>query len=176
MQHKRKRKQTHDSVYSCSDADPNESQCSSQDPLDCSHEAKFVETFRGMTKTSDHCYEIWLHEDCAIWANDIHLIGAHVSGLDAAVWDSTRYQCVHCAQPGAIVCCFERTCKAAAHVPCARLAGWSLCEAERKVYCQLHVPEGAAREKLAMTFLTPNVSMGEQAAAPPPTLNINSLP
>ncbi|EDW01449.1 uncharacterized protein CG5098 [Drosophila grimshawi] len=179
--HKRKRKQTHDSVYSCSD-DPNESQCSSQDPLDCSHETKFVETFRGMSKTSEHGYEIWMHEDCAVWANDIQLIGAHVNGLDAAVWDSTRYQCVHCAQSGANVCCFQRACKAAAHVPCARVASWSLSEQDRKVYCQLHAPQKAKEETapIAGAVATATTTMSaisvEQTAVPPPVFNINSLP
>ncbi|KAM8714372.1 hypothetical protein ACLKA7_014493 [Drosophila subpalustris] len=177
--HKRKRKQTHESAYSLSD-DQNESQCSSQDPLDCSHEAKFIETFRGMSKTSEHGYEIWLHEDCAVWANDIQLIGAHVNGLDAAVWDSTRYQCVHCAQPGANVCCFQRACKAAAHVPCARAANWSLSEEDRLVYCEQHTPEGeateaeaeaGAEELPALTQMEPVV-----AVVPPPTFNVNSLP
>ncbi|KAH8397049.1 hypothetical protein KR215_008060 [Drosophila sulfurigaster] len=179
--HKRKRKQTHESTHSYSD-DQNESQCSSQDPLDCSHEAKFVETFRGMSKTSEHGYEIWLHEDCAVWANDIQLIGAHINGLDAAVWDSTRYQCVHCAQPGASVCCFERSCKAPAHVPCARSANWSLSEENRKVFCELHTPDkaGAAATAPGKTLgatLVPLAMPQMEAAVPTPALfNINSLP
>ncbi|KAH8290971.1 hypothetical protein KR054_007576 [Drosophila jambulina] len=175
----RKRKQTHDSTMSYSD-DPNDSRslCSSVDPLDCSHESKFVETFRGMGKTSEHGYEVWLHEDCAVWSNDIQLIGAHVNGLDAAVWDSTRYQCVLCQQTGASVCCFQRSCKVAAHVPCARSANWSLREEDRKVYCQLHCdnPEAGA---MKMEPLTPAVTAGAipaPAPAPPPAFNVHSLP
>ncbi|KAH8308857.1 hypothetical protein KR059_002533 [Drosophila kikkawai] len=175
----RKRKQTHDSTMSYSD-DPNDSRslCSSVDPLDCSHESKFVETFRGMGKTSEHGYEVWLHEDCAVWSNDIQLIGAHVNGLDAAVWDSTRYQCVLCQQTGASVCCFQRSCKAAAHVPCARSANWSLREEDRKVYCQLHSdnPEVGATEPLKMEPLMPAVTAPAPAPAPPPAFNVHSLP
>lgn len=147
-----------------------------------------METFRGMSKTSEHCYEIWLHEDCAVWANDIQLIGAHVNGLDAAVWDSTRYQCVHCAQPGASICCFHRACKAAAHVPCARSANWSLSEQDRKVFCELHTSQrdGKGEEEAKPLEATMGKGMAVAAAgieqqatlvatAAPP-ININSLP
>nr|XP_016929440.1 uncharacterized protein CG5098 isoform X1 [Drosophila suzukii] len=177
--HKRKRKQTHDSSISYSD-DPNESrsQCSSVDPLDCSHETKFVETFRGMGKTSEHGFEVWLHEDCAVWSNDIQLIGAHINGLDAAVWDSTRYQCVLCQQTGASICCFQRCCKAAAHVPCARSANWSLGEEDRKVFCQLHSREPEVVEPMKTEPLAPvEVPVAPAPApAPPPPFNIHSLP
>ncbi|KAH8277947.1 hypothetical protein KR018_010804 [Drosophila ironensis] len=179
--HKRKRMQTHDSQVSLSD-DPNESQsqCSSVDPVDCSHEAKFVETFRGMGKTSQHGYEVWLHEDCAVWSNEIQLIGAHVNGLDAAVWDSTRYQCVLCQQTGANICCFQRCCKTPAHVPCARSAKWSLNEEDRKVHCHLHGEESAATEFLKLEPPLPTVAAvtptPAPAPAPPPTFNIHSLP
>ncbi|XP_070068490.1 uncharacterized protein CG5098 isoform X1 [Drosophila takahashii] len=177
--HKRKRKQTHDSSISYSD-DPNESrsQCSSVDPLDCSHETKFVETFRGMGKTSEHGFEVWLHEDCAVWSNDIQLIGAHINGLDAAVWDSTRYVCVLCQQTGASICCFQRCCKAAAHVPCARSAKWNLSEQDRKVYCQLHGGEPDVEEPMKSEPLAPvEVPVAPAPApAPPPPFNIHSLP
>ncbi|EDW48399.1 GM21842 [Drosophila sechellia] len=177
--HKRKRKQTHDSSISYSD-DPNESrsQCSSVDPLDCTTESKFVETFRGMGKTSENGFEVWLHEDCAVWSNDIHLIGAHVNGLDAAVWDSTRYQCVLCQQTGASICCFQRCCKAAAHVPCARSDNWSLSEEDRKVYCQLHRHEPDVVEPMKTESIAPVEAQvaPPQAPAPPPAFNIHSLP
>ncbi|XP_034654805.1 uncharacterized protein CG5098 isoform X1 [Drosophila subobscura] len=180
--HKRKRKHTHDSVYSCSD-DLNESQSqSSQEPLDCGHETKFVETFRGMCKTSEHGYEVWLHEDCAVWTNDIQLIGAHVNGLDAAVWDSTRYQCVVCCQTGASVCCFERCCKATAHVPCARSSNWTLDEQERKVFCQMHGQSQSQSQSQTLLQPPPEVFKAEPVAAappatvPPPRFDVSSLP
>lgn len=142
-----------------------------------------METFRGMSKTSDLCYEIWLHEDCAVWANDIQLIGAHVNGLDAAVWDSTRYQCVYCAQPGASICCFHRACKAAAHVPCARSANWSLSEEDRKVFCELHTPEDDDEDEdendeeiKPLEAGTGIMGIEPQAMSVPVPININSLP
>ncbi|EDW77205.2 uncharacterized protein Dwil_GK22244 [Drosophila willistoni] len=183
--HKRKRKQpAQDCNNSFSDDQFDmQSRCSSSmaDPLDYSQENKLVETFRGMCKTSEHGYEIWLHEDCAIWTNDIQLIGAHVNGLDAAVWDSTRYQCVHCSQTGANVCCFQRSCKATAHVPCARSANWHLNEHERKVFCQLHGPsEGshaaAVEEPAAGTIGNDSMALESLQLQQPVLLNINSLP
>ncbi|XP_026841732.1 uncharacterized protein CG5098 isoform X2 [Drosophila persimilis] len=175
--HKRKRKQIHDSMYAYSD-DPNESLSqSSQDPLDCSTENRFVETFRGMCKTSDHGYEVWLHEDCAVWTNDIQLIGAHVNGLDAAVWDSTRYQCAVCFQTGASVCCFQRCCKATAHVPCARSTNWTLDEQERKVFCQMHGQlESQTHLQPPEVFKAEPVAAAPPAVAPPPKFDVSSLP
>ncbi|XP_018784394.1 PREDICTED: uncharacterized protein CG5098 isoform X2 [Bactrocera latifrons] len=113
------------------------------DPLDCSTDETLQQNFLGMSKVSEKSYEVWLHEDCIVWAPGVYLVGVRVMGLDAAVWTSTTYHCVLCSKPGAIVCCLQRDCKAAAHVPCARAAGWSLNESTMNVHCQQHAVQPA---------------------------------
>lgn len=128
LQNKKKKKSTDEPPQSITD------------PLDISiNTPNENESFLGMSKVSENTYEVWLHEDCAVWAPDVFLVGARVMGLDAAVWNSTRYNCVICAKTGAIVCCLQRDCNESAHVPCARETQWSLNENNFKIYCQQHV-------------------------------------
>ncbi|XP_037946420.1 uncharacterized protein CG5098 isoform X2 [Teleopsis dalmanni] len=118
----------------------------------CSNAIMQQQTFLGMCKVSENSYEVWVHENCTIWAPGVFLVGARVLGLDAAVWNSTRYACILCTKPGAIICCLQRDCKAAAHVPCAQEAHWNLNETEFKVYCQNHTnPNTNAIANIAQT-------------------------
>lgn len=131
------------------------------DPLDCSADETLQQNFLGMSKVSDKSYEVWLHEDCIVWAPGVYLVGVRVMGLDAAVWTSTSYHCVLCNKPGAIVCCLQRDCKAAAHVPCARAAGWSLNESTMKVHCQQH----AVQPAIVPTTLSALAALQQQQSA-----------
>ncbi|XP_017483121.1 PREDICTED: uncharacterized protein CG5098, partial [Rhagoletis zephyria] len=135
------------------------------DPLDCTADEALQQNFLGMTKVSESSYEVWLHEDCIVWAPDVFLVGVRVVGLDAAVWNSTHYQCTLCNKPGAIVCCLQRECKAAAHVPCAREANWDLIEEKMNVYCQLHAVQ-AAVATTTTTTTTAAVTMTPAANEP----------
>ncbi|XP_050323843.1 uncharacterized protein CG5098 isoform X2 [Bactrocera neohumeralis] len=131
------------------------------DPLDCSADETLQQNFLGMSKVSEKSYEVWLHEDCIVWAPGVYLVGVRVMGLDAAVWTSTTYHCVLCSKPGAIVCCLQRDCKAAAHVPCARAAGWSLNESTMNVHCQQH----AVQPAIAPTTLSALAALQQQQPA-----------
>lgn len=110
-----------------------------QDMSDCNEEPSFHKFSLGMSRISDIGYEIWLHEDCAIWAPNLFVIGSRLVGLEAAIWNSTRYKCVFCSKPGAILCCLQRECKVTAHVPCARESNWSLDEQTFWSHCKNHV-------------------------------------
>lgn len=92
----------------------------------------------GMTQVSANCYEIWFHEDCAIWAPNIFVVGSRLAGLEEATWKSTRYDCVYCLKQGALLCCIQRGCKTTAHVPCARENKWLLDESKFWTYCNKH--------------------------------------
>lgn len=94
--------------------------------------------FHGMTKVSETAYEVWVHEDCVVWADGVYLVGARIVGLDAAVWSCSRHKCSICEQYGAVVTCLKRECKIEAHVPCAMRAQWSLNEATFQTHCKLH--------------------------------------
>lgn len=94
--------------------------------------------FYGMTKVSETAYEVWVHEDCVVWANGVYLVGATIIGLDAAVWGTSRHKCSICERFGAGIACLKRGCRAEAHVPCASRGQWSLNEAKFQTHCKLH--------------------------------------
>lgn len=94
--------------------------------------------FYGMTKVAEDSYEVWVHEDCIVWSSGVHVVGIRIVGLDAAVWGSSRHQCVECAQYGAILSCLHRGCTDVAHYPCAKRSGWDLDENEFKSRCSKH--------------------------------------
>lgn len=100
----------------------------------------------GMSKISDSSFEIWIHEDCAIWAPNLFVIGSRLVGLEAAIWNSTRHKCVLCLKPGAMICCLQRDCKITAHVPCARESNWSLDELTFWSHCNKHVSKAFRKD------------------------------
>lgn len=114
----------------------------SDDPLDSANDSTIQYSLEGMNRVSETSYEVWLHEDCIIWASNVFLVGSRIVGLDAAVWNSINHVCEICNQKGAIICCLKRDCKIAAHVPCAKENRWSLNESNLWVYCEKHASNG----------------------------------
>lgn len=95
--------------------------------------------FSGMKKISDTDYEVWTHEDCAVWSPGVFIISAHLVGLEDSVWSSVRHKCIYCQEFGAMICCLDRGCKnTMAHFPCARNNNWNLNENEFKTFCEKH--------------------------------------
>lgn len=93
--------------------------------------------FYGMIKAGDDSYEVWMHEDCLVWAPGVHIIGTRVVGLEAAIWNCCRHQCRICSHHGANVSCLYRGCNEEAHVVCARRNDWKLSD-EFKSHCEKH--------------------------------------
>ncbi|KAI8120527.1 hypothetical protein CVS40_8206 [Lucilia cuprina] len=62
----------------------------------------------GMSQISDNCYEIWIHEECAIWSPNIFVVGSRLAGLEDATWSSMRHECAYCLKQGALLCCLQR--------------------------------------------------------------------
>lgn len=106
--------------------------------------------FYGMTKVSDTTYEIWLHEDCMIWAPGVNMIAGRLLGLENAVWSTTKNQCGLCEKNGATVFCLERGCSGLVHFFCARQSSWSLCDGELKCYCPKHSKEPRVVDMVAV--------------------------
>ena len=92
----------------------------------------------GLTRATDTSYEIWMHEDCIVWGSGIHMIAGRLVGVEEAVWSSTRSLCGVCRRAGAVVCCLQRGCNERVHLPCGRLANWTLDEEVLNSYCSLH--------------------------------------
>lgn len=97
-----------------------------------------IDIFSGMTQASDSSHEVWAHEDCIVWASGVHIIGARVVGLEAAVWGSVRHQCSVCQKYGAMLSCLHRSCNNEVHVPCAKRSDWDLNEHSFQSRCREH--------------------------------------
>ncbi|XP_055702899.1 uncharacterized protein CG5098 isoform X3 [Phlebotomus papatasi] len=104
----------------------------------------FPDIFVGMGRLSDDALEVWLHEDCIVWAPGVHIIGSRLVGLEAAVWGGSRHHCILCGKNGATIGCLERGCNEMIHVPCARQSNWQLSDEDFKSYCNKHASESSS--------------------------------
>ncbi|GAB0089871.1 hypothetical protein DMENIID0001_044890 [Sergentomyia squamirostris] len=101
--------------------------------------------YAGMGRLNEETLEVWLHEDCIVWAPDVHLVGSRLVGFEAAVWSATRHLCILCGKNGASVGCLERGCREMIHMPCAKQSNWSLSNEDFKSHCVRHSPGVSAR-------------------------------
>jgi hypothetical protein len=96
-----------------------------------------IDIHAGMVKANDNTYEIWVHEECAVWAPGVHMIGARIVGLEAAIWTSCRHKCTICNGYGAMLSCLKHNCAEKAHINCAYSSNWKL-GMDFKSYCEVH--------------------------------------
>ncbi|XP_076762774.1 uncharacterized protein LOC143430400 isoform X1 [Xylocopa sonorina] len=96
--------------------------------------------FTGMTVLpgEEQRWEVWLHEQCAVWAAGVYMAGGRVTGLQEAVWDAAKSICDACGLTGANIGCVKRGCKAVTHYPCALTKGWHLDTNQYIPKCNLH--------------------------------------
>ncbi|EFN84407.1 Retinoic acid-induced protein 1 [Harpegnathos saltator] len=96
--------------------------------------------FTGMTMLpgEEQRWEVWLHEQCAVWAAGVYMAGGRVTGLQEAVWDAAKSICCSCGLTGANIGCIKRGCKAVSHYPCALTKGWHLDTNQYIPKCNLH--------------------------------------
>ncbi|XP_014472607.1 PREDICTED: uncharacterized protein LOC106743354 isoform X2 [Dinoponera quadriceps] len=96
--------------------------------------------FTGMTMLpgEEQRWEVWLHEQCAVWAAGVYMAGGRVTGLQEAVWDAAKSICCSCGLTGANIGCVKRGCKAVSHYPCALTKGWHLDTNQYIPKCNLH--------------------------------------
>ncbi|XP_020280475.1 uncharacterized protein LOC109853110 isoform X2 [Pseudomyrmex gracilis] len=97
--------------------------------------------FAGMTLihgVEEQRWEVWLHEQCAVWAAGVYMAGGRVTGLQEAVWDAAKSICNSCGLTGANIGCVKRGCKAVTHYPCALTKGWHLDTNQYIPKCNLH--------------------------------------
>ncbi|XP_049774320.1 nascent polypeptide-associated complex subunit alpha, muscle-specific form isoform X2 [Schistocerca cancellata] len=94
----------------------------------------------GMTPVGkdDSCYEVWTHEECAVWAAGVHLVGTRIVGLQEAVWGAVRTTCTKCGEGGASLGCVRRGCDLRAHYGCAQDMSWLLEEENYVAKCTQH--------------------------------------
>ncbi|XP_066603857.1 uncharacterized protein CG5098 [Prorops nasuta] len=96
--------------------------------------------FTGMTVIpgEEQRWEVWLHEQCAVWAAGVYMAGGRVTGLQEAVWDAAKSICGSCGLTGANIGCVKRGCKAVTHYPCALTKGWLLDANQYIPKCSVH--------------------------------------
>ncbi|XP_032669215.1 uncharacterized protein CG5098 isoform X1 [Odontomachus brunneus] len=96
--------------------------------------------FTGMTMLpgEEQRWEVWLHEQCAVWAAGVYMAGGRVTGLQEAVWDAAKSICCSCGLTGANIGCVKRGCKVVSHYPCALTKGWHLDTNQYIPKCNLH--------------------------------------
>ena len=44
----------------------------------------------GADGKDEDCYEVWVHEECAVWAAGVHVVGSRIVGLREAVWSAVH--------------------------------------------------------------------------------------
>ncbi|XP_017881080.1 uncharacterized protein CG5098 isoform X3 [Ceratina calcarata] len=105
-----------------------------------SMESNINSMFTGMTALpgEEQRWEVWLHEQCAVWAAGVYMAGGRVTGLQEAVWDAAKSICDSCGLTGANIGCVKRGCKAVTHYPCALTKGWHLDTNQYIPKCNLH--------------------------------------
>uniref|UniRef100_A0A182J6T1 Uncharacterized protein n=1 Tax=Anopheles atroparvus TaxID=41427 RepID=A0A182J6T1_ANOAO len=107
--------------------------------------------FYGMIKAGDDTYEVWMHEDCLVWAPGVYMVGTRMVGLEAAIWNCCRHQCDLCTHYGAVVSCLRQGCSNKAHFICAHKQNWKMSH-DFQSFCAMHADrEGSPSAQQPMT-------------------------
>ncbi|XP_063230565.1 transcription factor 20-like isoform X2 [Bacillus rossius redtenbacheri] len=99
----------------------------------------------------DDCWEVWVHEECVVWAGGVYLVGSRVAGLQEAVWSAVSTVCNKCGQGGANVGCVRRGCEWRMHVVCARQHAWQLDHHVYVARCHQHKIRASSPESILPT-------------------------
>lgn len=82
--------------------------------------------------------EVWLHEQCIVWATGVFITGGRITGLQEAVCNSSNSICETCGQSGANIGCIKQGCKSVTHYCCALSTGWILDTDQHTPKCKIH--------------------------------------
>lgn len=82
--------------------------------------------------------EVWVHEDCAAWADGVLLIGAKIYGLEEATDIASTTVCTFCKENGAMVGCLHKGCSQKFHYYCGIESGCFLDEENYSLLCPKH--------------------------------------
>lgn len=64
--------------------------------------------------------EVWLHEDCLVWSEGVHLVGKKILKMDEVIKASFNHNCSLCKTKGATLGCIGKRCRRKFHYVCAR--------------------------------------------------------
>lgn len=74
----------------------------------------------GTSNNKDNIKEVWLHEDCLVWSEGVHIVGKQILKMDQVVRDSFHHNCSLCKTKGATIGCSGKRCRRKFHYICAR--------------------------------------------------------
>lgn len=103
---------------------------------------KFTNNVNNIDKVPDNSEqeqgEVWLHEQCIVWATGVFITGGRITGLQEAVCNSSNSICETCGQSGANIGCIKQGCKSVTHYCCALSTGWTLDADQHTPKCKIH--------------------------------------
>lgn len=83
--------------------------------------------------------EVWIHEDCIVWSNNVYLDGTVIRNLEQAIVDSFGSICTKCKLPGATLGCIYKSCTVSPlHYLCAKDKDCDLDEEKFILSCSKH--------------------------------------
>lgn len=88
--------------------------------------------------------EVWVHEDCLVWSEGVHLIGKKIVNMEDVIKASFNHNCSICKTKGATIGCVGKRCRRKFHYVCARDASCILDEANFTLKCDKCLANTAA--------------------------------
>lgn len=101
---------------------------------------------------SNNVREIWIHEDCLIWSEGVHLIGTKIAKMEEVIKASLKYNCSICKTKGPTIGCKGARCRRKFHFNCARDNGCLLDDANFTLKCDKCRTSTAAKRSLSINL------------------------
>lgn len=92
--------------------------------------------------------EVWVHENCLVWSEGVHLIGRKIIKMDEVIRASLDNNCILCRTKGATLGCIGRKCRRKFHYICARDGNCSMDATNFTVKCDKCTANAASAESV----------------------------
>lgn len=79
--------------------------------------------------------EIWIHEECLVWSEGVHLVGTKIMKMEEVIRASFTHNCSMCKSKGATIGCMGKRCRRKFHFNCAREGNCQLDAANFTLKC-----------------------------------------
>lgn len=96
--------------------------------------------------------EVWIHEDCLVWSEGVHLVGKKILKMEEVIKASFNHNCSACKTKGATLGCIGKRCRRKYHYDCARVANCLLDEANFTLKCDKCLANTAAILSFSINF------------------------
>ena len=94
-------------------------------------------------------FEVWLHENCAVWSVGVYMVEGKIYGLEEALNTAAETKCSRCSENGATLGCFK-SCNSNFHFPCARKSKCQFNEDNFTIRCPKHAEFAMASKEASM--------------------------